>query len=250
MFAATRDAIHAELHELIVQHAQRAYPFEACGLVVRIDGSLTYRQCRNISVSGRDSFQIHPEDLASAEDDGTLIAVVHSHPDDSAAPSVRDRVACHQTGLPWYIVAVPGGAWTCSEPEAEIPLVGRPFEHGVLDCYSEIRDYFRQVLAIELPDFARRDDWWKHGDDLYRKHFAEAGFVDAGDPDNTPLQLHDVVVMQVAADQANHAAVYVGGQRILHHYYGRLSGHDVWGGYWRRHAVLLLRHQSQLSAQP
>lgn len=239
-------------YEAVMAHAQAEYPREACGLLVRVKRRVVYRPCRNAAPLSqvKDRFQVHPEDYAAAEDEGTVLAVVHSHPDADCHPSEADRWMCHRSGLAWYVVAVPGGAWMGMTPDP-LPLKGRQFEHGVVDCYTLVRDYYEQTLDIELPDFERQDEWWKAAPgsprlNLYRDNFAKAGFLELG---QVQPQRHDVLLMQVAADVENHAAVYVGdvdgtGPRILHHLYGRLSGHDVWGGYWARHTTTVLRHGS------
>ncbi len=230
-------------------HLAAQHPAEGCGLLVRRGRRTVYWPCRNAAAlhQAQDRFVVHPEDWAAAEDAGTVLAVVHSHPDDDAHPSEADRWLCHASGLPWFIVAVPGPAWQPLWPEP-LPLLERQFVHGVVDCYTLVRDYYARELGIELPDFERADDWWNHGGDLYRQNFGAAGFAAVeGEP-----RLHDVLLMQVAARVPNHAAVWVGSDpampgtapRILHHLYGRLSGHDVWGGDWARRTTAVLRHRS------
>ena len=246
------------LYESILQHAQAEYPREACGLLcINQRGALVYRRCRNAAPAdaARDRFQIHPEDWAQAEDIcERIVAVVHSHPDASAEPSDADRAMCHATGLPWYVIQVPGGVMRCIQPLA-LPLLGRQFHHGVVDCYSLVRDYYRQVLQIELPDFERSDGWWERGEDLYRANFTAAGFVDLGPPRGVEggaaeIRLHDGLLMQVAARRENHAAIFVGPvygvDCILHHLYGQLSQHNPWGGEWLRRTTSVLRHKSLL----
>jgi cell wall-associated NlpC family hydrolase len=50
--------------------------------------------------------------------------------------------------------------------------------------------------------------------------------------------------MKVASSVPNHAAIYIGGDIILHHVYGRLSNRQIYGGYWRKHTTHHLRHKS------
>ena len=171
-----------------------------------------------------------------------MLAVVHSHPNASANPSMADRVGCERSALPWLVLGWPSGVVKEVSPEGwQAPYKGREFVHGVLDCYTLIQDWYRRELALDLPDFDREDDWWDRGQDLYMANFAAAGFVRV---DGAVPQRHDVLLMQVRANVANHGAVYLGDGVILHHLWGRLSCEDVYGGYWQRHTLALLRHGS------
>jgi proteasome lid subunit RPN8/RPN11 len=221
-------------------HAAREAPHECCGLAVVVRGRLRYWPCRNIA--GEAEFAIHPEDQAAAEDAGDVVAVCHSHPYLPPEPSQADRVMCERTGIAWLIVSHPSGDWRVIEPcDYRAPLIGRPFVHGVLDCYTLCRDYYREVCGIALPDYPREDDWWLKGGNLYLDHFAEAGFV-AVDPET--LRAHDAVLMQVASPVPNHAGVIDADGHLLHHCHGRLSSRDVYGGYWRKVTTHVLRHRS------
>jgi proteasome lid subunit RPN8/RPN11 len=235
----------------VMQHASKTAPQECCGLAVRKDGVLIYWPARNIA-TGNDAFEIAPEDWAAAEDTGEIVGVCHAHMYLPPVPSMADRVSAARSGLPWLIVGYPTGDAQVLAPDPyDPPLIGRPFVHGVLDCFSLIRDYYRMELGIALPDFARSDEWWLKGGDLYRQHFAEAGFVQvAGSEfDMRDLREHDVLLMQVASPVLNHGAVYLGGQVILHHCQNQLSGRSVYGGFWRRATGLVVRHRSLLENQ-
>lgn len=242
--------IHSQraLQPEIAAHAAAEFPHECCGLVVFWPASaqVSYLRCANMAPgSMQDSFVLDPQAWADVEDaGGEVLAVVHSHPNASAHPSMADRVMCERSGLPWLIMGWPSGVMTRTDPTGWLaPLIGREFAHGTLDCYTLIRDYYAQELAIALPDFQRADGWWETpgaaGCNLYRDNFAAAGFhlVD-GRP-----QAHDVLLMRVAARVDNHAAVFLGDGTILHHLYGRLSCRDVWGDGWARHTTGVLRHR-------
>jgi len=229
------DAVLAEIRE----HAAREYPRESCGLVVVRRGKPAYRPCRNIA-ERNEHFVMHPEDQAAAEDFGAPLVVVHSHPDLPPLPSDADRLGCERTGLPWLIVNWPTGAVQTFEPSGwQAPLIGRQFAHGVLDCYTLVRDYYARELRIELPDFQRADEWWLKGQNLYLENFERAGFVRV----DGPAQPHDGLLMQVASAVPNHAAVLLPGGLILHHQMGRLSSRDVYGGWYRKCTVAVVRHR-------
>lgn len=228
----------------IREHAAQQYPREACGLVIVAKGRERYVPCRNLA-QGTEHFVMDPQDYAAAEDAGDVIAVVHSHPDAPATPSEADMVSCEATGLPWHILSWPADDFRTIEPSGyQAPLVGRTFAHGVLDCWSLVRDFYARELAIDLPDFERRDDWWAKGENLYIEGYPKAGFVHLNQ--DTPEKIGDVILMQRRADVPNHGGVYIGNGLMLHHMHGRLSTREVYGGYWREITRCVLRHKTLL----
>lgn len=221
-------------------HAAREYPRESCGVVIIRKGRERYWACRNVA-DGPEHFHLHPADYVEAEEQGEVVAIAHSHPKDSPQPSEADRVGCEESELPWLIVNPGTGAVHRVEPSGYVaPLVGRAFSLSVLDCYTLIQDYYARELRIRLADVPRSGEWWHRGEHLYRDHYASVGFVRIAEED---LRRHDLIVMQLGADVANHGAIYLGDGRMLHHPMGRLSGREMYGGYWQKIAVLFLRHR-------
>lgn len=92
--------------QAIQAHAVAAYPRECCGLIVATAGGEAYVACRNVAATPNEHFILPAEDYAAAEDQGEVVALVHSHPNASATPSDADRVICEQSGLTWHIVSV------------------------------------------------------------------------------------------------------------------------------------------------
>lgn len=226
----------------IIAHARECYPLECCGLLVMVGRRAEYFPCANVS-GARDTFVIDPEDYLLAESSGEIIAVVHSHPDAAATPSQADRVSCEASGLPWWVLGInqeDTPHWAHIEPSGyQAPLVGRTWSHGVLDCYSIIRDWYRMERGVTLPDFHRNVEWWYKGENIYVENFEKAGFVRV---DDKP-QHGDVLLMQVLANVPNHGAIYLDGDIILHHLHNRLSCREVYGGYYRKHTTHVLRYK-------
>jgi proteasome lid subunit RPN8/RPN11 len=231
--------------QLLAQAAAHA-PAECCGVIVNTDDGLRLHPCANVlpAAERNDRFVLSPADQADAEDAGTIVAIYHSHPNASADPSEADLVQCTASGLPWIIIGWPSGVIRVCEPGYHAPLIGRQFTHGLLDCYTLIRDYYRWHMSVELPDFERADEWWKHGQHLYTDNFASAGFeAVTGQLEPQP---GDVILMQVHADVPNHAGILSRPGVLLHHLHGRLSEETVYSGYWQRHTTHVLRHRSKL----
>jgi proteasome lid subunit RPN8/RPN11 len=223
----------------IVDHANNELPKECCGLVIIRKGKQVYFPCANLGV-GSDNFILSPEDYSKADEEGDIVAVVHSHPNMSAKPSQADLVACEASGLPWFIVGLPDQVWEYIEPSGYVaPLVGRVWSHGVLDCYSIIRDYYKMERGIDLLNFERSDEWWKRGKNLYLENFSKAGFREIK---QDVMAASDVILMRINSTVPNHGAIYLGDGVILHHVHGRLSTRDVFGGYWLKNTAGYLRY--------
>ena len=225
----------------ILEHAKQEYPRESCGVVIIFKGREKYIPCRN-TAEGQDHFIIHHEDYSNAEDMGEIIKIVHSHPSTNPQPSQPDLVGIEESGVPWIIINPLTEQWTETKPSGyKAPLVGRVFSPGILDCYSIIRDYYKEELRIDLIDFERVDNWWDKGQNLYVDNFEKAGFIQVND-----LKEHDVIIMYNGSNIPNHGAVYLGNGTILHHPQGRLSSRDVYGGYWLKNTKLIVRHKQLL----
>jgi proteasome lid subunit RPN8/RPN11 len=230
----------------IQAHALARYPEESCGLVVIIKGKERFLPCRNVADNPRQEFTIHHADYAAAEDLGDIIGIAHSHNNGDANPSQADRVACEQSQLPWYITAVN----TAQEVSPIVTLrpsgyiadyVGRTFVHGVMDCYTLVRDFHKREFAIDLPAFAgRRPQWWNKGDNLYMVNLGTNGFMPVA---RNSIQYGDLILMQIRSPQPNHGAIYMGEGRLLHHMFGRLSCHEMYGGWHQEMTVGFYRHK-------
>ncbi len=235
--------------EAIKAHAAAEMPREACGFVVATGPKKVGTvKARNIAGDPRTHFRIAPEDFLAAEKLGTITHVYHTHPNGRAIPSDADRAACQAVDIPFLIVAFPVDEHVVIKPDGWVaPLYGREFVHGVHDCYAFVRDYYKQECKIELAEFYRQDLWWTKGEDLYAKNFAEQGFVEIG-RDPLLARKNDALLMRVLADVENHAAIFIGEQRIAHHVFGsaRLSCREFYAPFWKDCTTRVLRHKSLL----
>jgi proteasome lid subunit RPN8/RPN11 len=234
-----------ELFLAIKSHADETKERECCGLIVAHHLRKHYIRIRNVANSNQ-QFVMDAAEQAAAEDKGTVLAVVHSHPKISAKPSQADLVCIEKSQLPWVIMNWPTGAFTVTEPSGYVaPLEGREFSHGVLDCYTLVRDYYQRELGVTLKDYDRPDEWWLKGMDLYRDNFADTDFIEVTDGS---LRNHDFLLIQHASPVANHGAIYLGASNeILHHVYGKISGRSPYGGYWRKATRAVVRHKELFS---
>jgi proteasome lid subunit RPN8/RPN11 len=236
--------MNEENRALALEHAKSELPREACGLVVIVDGSETYWPCRNISPSyARDEFAMDPRDYADAEAAGEITELFHSHINIPPTPSQADLVSCEATGLKWIIASLPTETWHEFEPSGyEAPLVGRTHCWGSLDCWTVVHDWYRRERGIVLMNVPRAKDFWKRGEDPLGQNWRAAGFRQLTDDER--LDVGDVLLMQTGDSMVpNHVALYIGDDQILHHAENRLSSRDVYGGWYKKHTVKVVRYE-------
>lgn len=203
-------------------HAEQQYPKESVGLVVDDQ----YIAVENIHDDPENHFKIAPSVLTKYK--GKIQAVIHSHnitvdPSTKQSkhlmfPSKDDMAAQIAWGVPFgiqYVTADGAGNilwWGRGVPVADYE--GRPYVYGVYDCFSVILDYYRTELGIDLPDFAREDEWWNRDEDVYVNHMKDYNMVQVPLAD---LQVNDVILLTIRSKVANHAILYLGGDQGLHH---------------------------------
>ncbi len=243
-------------------HAIVKFPEESCGFIV----GGRYVPCENRHPKPLEFFRIEEAHFDTAMRAGQVTAIVHSHPNGPIFPSHADMMQQIATDVPWVIVSLNETgihkivAWGGDLPIA--PVIGRPFLHGVLDCYSLIRDVFRlgrvELLKqgvhwphdpILLADIARADEWWKTGDDLYSANFAPWGFkvinrVEAAAGDVFLIKYGNET--QNPQGQLNHGGVMLDHGQILHHLTSRPSGREP-NSIWARAADLWVRYEGKPS---
>ncbi len=244
--------ISPELQAIVGAHLVSCYPAEGCGFIGRRDGVDVFLPCVNTADNPLLEFRVDAVVQTEIEDAWEVVALVHSHPDTWARPSDADRLGCEASGFVWIIASVLRhegegdpyvAGWQEIAPESYIvPLEGREYAFGVLDCYTLVQDWYQRERGIALPHFERRDAWWNDGkSDLFTEHFCDAGFAVV--PLGEPLQVGDVILMEIKSKNGvpNHSGVLLGRNHLLHHPYRRLSRIDVYGGMWAQYTRMVVR---------
>ena len=205
-----------------LKHAKEQDPKESVGVLIVIKGKEQYYPCNNLSTYSQQCFILDPEDYVKADALGEITAIVHSHPVTPPSPSQADKVSCEQSGLKWHIVNPKTETWGYCEPTGyKPPLIGRQWVWGVTDCWSLVRDYYKEQHNIQLLDYQRPTTPQDFLDNpLFEQYAERTGFRELYKDEK--LQKGDVLLMSILHPTLNHVAIFLGDE-ILHHLADRLS---------------------------
>jgi len=201
----------------------RAYPKEA---VVAVAADMTWRELQNVAGDPLNGFALTDADKLALEKNPPF-ALIHSHPNGTAAPSDLDSASQLATGWTWGIVAIHGNplgeVYSISYPEfwgddvPIPPLEGRPYLWGIRDCYSLIRDfyrlegkYLRDIPRARYPDHYPVGHW---GRAPFPYWIPKLGFKPIN---RNERKRGDMFTMKVRTPHANHCGIYLGDGKYIH----------------------------------
>ena len=204
-----------------------------------IKDGFSYIPCENISHDPVNFFEISADDFLLAEERGVIVALVHSHPDsafEKGSPylSIADRECQVRTQLDFWLVVDDDIKQFRSIP----PLIGREFKNNKQDCRNIVLDSY-MLSGIDLDDKSVYPFDWFKSSNLYEEGLQRCGFYKLMQEDD--VQLGDIILIQVGADVANHAGVYLGNQMMIHHSEDRLSARVPYNGFWLKHTHSIWR---------
>ncbi len=261
MIVTTQTRLFEDLQDAMDAHALEAFPGEAFGAVFGSRDRPVYRPVAEVADNSRANFRVDEAALRRLEDaHGALLAAVHTRSSTAARKEDVDPLLFIPSAAEMRAqaaLAAPFGVVVCDRSRRidrfwfgdqcpPLPLPGRPFRHGVTDCYSLIRDYYRQERNVLLPDYPRDWNWWVEGLDLYRAGFEEAGFriIDPADAADA-----HAVMFRMRSKVPNHAAVLLDDGWMLHHPASLRPYDPLRVSYreplnrWKRHVAHWLRYE-------
>jgi proteasome lid subunit RPN8/RPN11 len=218
--------------EIIVKEE---YPNEICGFIIDDE----FIQMKNIAEDPVRDFRIDEKEYLRYKK--KIKAIIHSHADYPHL-SKTDMVQQIATALPCGVAFVDKGYYEgmvyFGDQVIPYPLKERQFIHGVFDCYSLVRDYYRIERNVAIPIFPRDNFWWEKDPSLLKDHCEEAGFDYI---DESQAKEGDVFFMQLRAPVINHSGIYLGNGEIIHHLYNKLSRQEPLGR-WTKYITDWLRY--------
>jgi len=218
--------------EKALQHAKEQAPYEACGLLIVFEGKEKYCPCNNLAEETIDQFIIDPDDWVKYEDQGEVLAIVHSHPKDTNSPSQADLASCEYFDYPFYIVSLLDDSWNYFEPSGyKAPLLGRTWVWGSQDCVSLGYQWYREKRNIILRDWARPKSMKEFYETMdFADLIKQTGFKELEKNEN--FLIGDLLLFINEYNKFSHIGIYIGDQMMIHHEIRKLSCRELYNQYW------------------
>lgn len=129
-------------------------------------------------------------------------------------------------------------------------LLGKPHEFGGPDCFSLVRDFFKDNFDITIRNYARPQNWDADAVDLIGHAWEREGFLPVENWNIRKLRPADVLVMAVGSGNPNHFAIYIGENKIIHHLGNRLATEEILRDFWTNSTLWVLRHPDVPDMRP
>lgn len=232
-----------------IDYCRAQFPNEGCGFFVKTkSSSYKFYPAKNIAKERKEHFKIAAYDFVQASELGSIVAVVHSHTQKDSSPSESDVESFHKNSYDWVIIGLEHNTPEITHIQKQLDklpaLYGNQFIWGVTDCYSFVRNYYRIEHSIILPDFYRKDNFWKDGEEIYLNNFTYAGFVEGIAFED--IRVGDVILFKIGSLVTTHAAVYLGNNLIGHHLKGRLSTKEAITDSYKKRITKIIRYKDFL----
>lgn len=129
-------------------------------------------------------------------------------------------------------------------------LLGRQFELSRFDCFTMVSDFYLKNYGISITNYARPKDWSSDDIDIIGQSYPREGFSKVQDWSIATLQPGDLLAMAIGSSKANHLAIYIGQNKIVHHLMYQLSREEILRDFWRKSVCYVLRHNDVSYEEP
>lgn len=180
--------------------------------------------------------------FSSALDPEKAVGIIHIDKASTLEVSDTIRQEMNTYNLPYTIIGKTKNHSKSYFPDRYFERVdyeNRVFVYGVLDCYTLIRDWYRNNHDVWIPaNIDRAFGWWYSGRNLYVDMYEEYGFVQVYEK----IKIGDVLLFKFDNGMPSHSAIYVGQGNMLHHMIGRFSCVEPFDGIYKTSLAGVLRY--------
>lgn len=205
----------------MIDHAKREFPNESCGYVVENK----YIPCINNADEKEDTFVLEEMDFYKHLASKKVQWIIHSHNNNEHASKV-DMKKQRDLEVPFIIINLKYGEFSdlfFFGSNIKVPLVGRPFHFGAFDCFTIVKDFYKQNYNYKTPDPPRDFNFDRKREMVFEQYLEE--YKDRFDIIKPEEVEEGDILFYRWANQICHAAIYINEQKILHHWVNQLSNY-------------------------
>jgi len=143
-----------EIKSKIKEHSLIEMPNECCGLIVKNKSTslVEVHQCKNQSTSKSTGFSLSPRDYLKASKTGKILAVYHSHPNDSEGFSPIDKINSKNHNINYLLYCVGKDKFLEYFPETpQEEYTGRSFKKDGNNCITIFREFYKKEVGYDIP---------------------------------------------------------------------------------------------------
>lgn len=214
--------MNTRIKKRIAELAEANPQQEICGILYYTFNSVEIFPCQNVSLQDKAyTYEIDPQEYIKICSLGKPCGVYHSHPESDSVFSETDIEYAEEFALPIYVYGLKDKKIAEYIPSSyEIELEGLPFVWGLFDCFSTVRNYFRQKHKLFIPDYDRDESFADSQSNLIINNIKNEQFDIV---ESKEIETDDLLVFKSNRIFPHHLGVFVGNSRMLHHPAGRPS---------------------------
>ena len=228
-----------KLKEEIKQKSLEKIPEEFCGLLVDKNNKTILYPCKNISHHPEKFCLLNPVDYIHAADIGKIVGYVHSH--ENQFTSVIDNFNAFSHSLFSVVYSWKFDKFYIIDPALKSYL-NLEFKIGQSDCFTLVRNYYKDKLNIQINDYYRDENWYKKNPRIVLENYVEEGFTICT---LNEVRENDIILFGIN-ENVCHMGIYLDAGYILHQQNGKRSIIEELSDKWKDRIVLIVRHKSLL----
>jgi proteasome lid subunit RPN8/RPN11 len=235
--------LNDSIKQQIKEQAILNKPFESCGLLLstRKDGYLSIYPCKNIACDKENYFELFHGDYLRASNDIKNKIVGMYHTQCNSGASLYDYVISKGHNI--YSIVYSWKTDTFFEindsVQKYIKYIGKEFNIGITDCFSLVRDFYKNEYNINIFNYLRTDNWFKDNPKIIEESYGKEGFLNIDN--KSELKNGDVIGFK-----SKHFGIYLENDLLLHHKRGRLSNVEPFTKEYKDLISNIYRHKSFL----
>lgn len=232
--------IDKKIKNFIKYQSLKDFPNESCGFIVKDKNDFICIPCKNISAYPNQTFEISSMDFLKTKLlYNKIYYIYHSHvEEDGDFFSEQDKKCSENLNIPIILYHIKKNIFKIYSPiEISNSYIGRFYEYRKYDCFTLIRDFYKNEKNINLNvNYKEELSKLDVKDKIY--NFYNLNNLEIINK-NEQLNLYDILFFNGFG--IKHLGLYLGDDKILHQPTFGFSKIENYCNFYKRHTDLILR---------